>query len=142
MKKLILALLTTLFVSAMPLQAAYALADDANGSTDKQTQQACQTKEAAFTPENRQQVLDQKGDIIELEGIRASAFQARVEALKGDEAPFKADYILAVKPDGDDSTTYNTGFFVNGCFKAMLQIPAAIMEQLLAPKVPLGERVD
>lgn len=142
MKKLILALLTTLFVSAMPLQAAYALADDANGATNKQTQQACQSKDDAFTPEQRQQVKDQGGDVVELEGVRASAFQSRVEALMGSEAPFKSDYILAVKPTAEDDTVYNVGFFVSGCFKSMLQIPPAIFSTLLGPKAPLGERVD
>lgn len=143
MKKLLFALLTTLLVNAMPLQAAYAVADDANGEANKQTQQDCISYLTILSDENREILKTQNGTIVELEGVRAKAFQSRVEEAVGSKAPFEADLIVIVNPNGEDDTLLNIVYFSNNCLKAFMHLPSQLVEMLLSPleKKP-GERVD
>lgn len=138
MKNFFLVLLTTLFVSAMPLQAAYATADDG------QTKEACSVSyKDALSDESREQLKLQNGTVVELTGAQAKAFQSRVEALIHVPAPFSSDQIIIVNPDGDQNTLVNVGFFVDNCLKALLHFPQPVVDTLLSPleKKP-GERVD
>jgi hypothetical protein len=131
MRKLFFAMLTSLFVSVMPLFAAYA--QDA----------ACQnTYENTVTQEVRDRVAKQSGTLTELSGERAKAFMARFTELSGTQAP-PVDKIILVKPDDADDTSYNIGFFFNNCLVGFTRLPPTVAEGLLSPNVsPQGERVD
>lgn len=144
MKKLLFALLTTLLVNAMPLQAAYAQADDANKVENQQDKQACQTYAELISDNLREQIKINGGTIVELEGTRAAAFQARAEELFGSPAPFSTSRVVIVNPDGQSDTILNIGLFdKEGCLKAFLQLPPQVVDALSSPleKKP-GERVD
>lgn len=138
MKKFLLALLTTLFVSAMPLQAAYALADDAN------SKEACTVSYKDILPPEALDLLKaNNGSLVELEGIQARAFQSRVEDLVGQKAPFTSTKIVIVHPNDEDDTIYNIAFVVNDCVMTILHLPPAVVDALLSPlETKPGERVD
>lgn len=138
MKNLILALLTTLFVNAMPLQAAYAQADDAKGK------EACAVSyKDVLEPGTLDKLKEQNGTIVELEGVRAKTFQSRVEEAIAQKALFTSDHIVIVNPNGEVDTIVNVAFFVNDCLKVVMHLPQPEVDILLSPleKKP-GERVD
>lgn len=141
MKKFLFAVLTTLFVSAMPFQTAYATADDANKVP---TEQACEQPYAGIvSEEDNKKVIDNGGEVINLEGAQAAAFLARVEELVNSKAPFTPNRVLAVHPDGEDDTSVNIAFFVNDCLVHVMHLPFPVFSGLLSPNVPkTGERVD
>lgn len=138
MKNLLLALLTTLFVNAMPLQAAYAQADDAK------IKEACSISyKDVIKPELRETLKAQNGTVIELEGVQAKVFQDRVEELVGQSAPFKANQVIIVNPDGDEEGTTNIAFFVDNCLKAAIHLPQYVVNTLTSPfEKKKGERVE
>lgn len=138
MRNFFLILLTTLFVNAMPLQAAYAQADDGK------SQDCSVSYQASIVDADVEALVKAKGGTYtEIEGVRAKAFQERVEEALGSKAPFSSDKIVLVNPDGEVDTLVNIGFFVNDCLKAMMTIPQEVVEKFLSPfeKKP-GERVD
>lgn len=138
MKKILFALLTTLFVSAMPLQAAYALADDAN------PKEACLLFYKDALPADVLAELEaQNGSVVELEGVRAQAFLSRVEDLVGKKAPFTVNRIIIVTPNNEETTLVNIAYFSDDCMVAVMHLPPPVVEILLSPleKKP-GERVD
>lgn len=136
-RNIVLALLTTLLVNAMPLQAAYAQADDAKG-------QGCSvTYNVEFMADIRKKIKAVGGNVVELEGARALAFQRRVETVLGQQAPFTSNRIILVTPNSDEISGVNVGFFSDNCLKAVMVLPHAVVETFLSPleKKP-GERVD
>lgn len=119
-------LLTTLFVSAMPLQAAYATADDAQGK------EACQvTYETVLSLDVQEHIKQQGGAILKLEGPNAVAFLHKMEQLIGSPAPFTVDVIVIVRPVSDPDAVVNIAYFKDGCMVNNGHLPAALLLQLV-----------
>lgn len=129
MRSAIIIFLTTLFVSAMPLQAAYATADDAP------VKEACSTPyETVMTPEVLSTVAAAGGRVVELKGEHAVAFLHRVEQLVNQDAPFTVDLVAIVRPSSDTEDNLNIAYFKDGCLKSIGHMPAALLIQI-APEI-------
>lgn len=139
-----LALLTTLFVSAMPLQAAYANTPTTQTTLNLVTnEQACVSYESSVTAEVRQTIADQGGVITELVGKEAQALLERIEELVGSNPPYPVDQIVVVQPTAD-AEAMNIGLFSEGCLKGFFALPAEIVRIMfgVTAKAPQGEKVD
>jgi hypothetical protein len=136
MKNFFAIALTSLFVSAMPLQAASAAAVDVQGSAP-----ACVTYEGSVTPSVRQKVAEQGGLIIDLTDAPLSAFVSRLSELVGAVPPYTIDRVVLVRPTEDEDGLYNIGIFSDNCLKTVLNLPGEIVRALTAPPAP-GEKVS
>lgn len=136
MKTSLFVLLTTLFVSAMPLQAAYAAGDGA-------TCDAQHSYETVIDDHARDLLKEHNGTITELSGVRAKAAVDRIAEVVGSPPPYEVEDVVLIVPDDEDGTSVNIGFFNHKCLVGFMRLPPAVLEDLLNPPAPTqGERVD
>lgn len=111
-------LLTTLFVGAMPLNAAHA------------QEHACQSYSDVFeTDDFKAATVEQHGTITDLKDEKAAALVARLTELSG-PPPFQVDEVVVVStPDG---ASVGLAYFNKNCLVGMGRMPT---------KVVLGEGI-
>jgi hypothetical protein len=127
--------LTSLFVFAMPLQAASA-ETDVQGTTS-----ACVTYEGSVTPAIRQKIAEQGGELTDITGLPLKAFVSRLSDLAGSSPPYTVDRVVIVRPTADEDDLYNIGVFSDNCLKTVLNLPGAVVRALTTPPAP-GEKVS
>lgn len=111
-------LLTTLFVGAMPLNAAHA------------QEHACQSYSDVFeTDEFKAATVEQNGTILDLKDEKATELVARLTTLAG-PPPFDIDEVVIVATP--DSASVGLAYFNKGCLQGMGRMPT---------KVVLGESI-
>lgn len=127
MKKLLFALLTTIFATVMPLQAAFA-----EGATCRLTYAV------AVREQIRATVEEQHGSIVELSGDRAKAFADSFAELMQQPHP-PVDQVAIVVPSDEENAPANIGFFQAGCMIGFSKLPKEVAFKLVPP---VGEKVD
>ncbi len=130
MRTFIFTLLTTLFVSAMPLQAALAPANGDPDKVDQQTnKQACLPIASVVDDDFRAKLAAQHGGSILLSGTDGRHLR-EVLAEHSGPAPFDFDTILIVKPTSD-SAVINVMYFDGGCSVGTGHFDSGTLEELI-----------
>lgn len=129
MTKFLLALLTTLFVSAMPLQAAYALADAGNKveNTDKQ---ACTSPELYF-PQDLQDKVKELGGVVQVITDEAE-IKSWIDVgtrVYGGPPPHEFNKMLIIHPT-DEASVVLLAYFNDNCLVMQGKIPYEKFQEL------------
>ncbi len=130
MRTFIFTLLTTLFVSAMPLQAALAPANGDPDKVDQQTnKQTCLPISSVVDDDFRAKLASQHGGSILLTGADGRHLR-EVLAEHSGPAPWDFDTILIVKPTSDSAVT-NLAYFDGGCLVGTGRFDSGTLEELI-----------
>lgn len=123
MIKFLIAALTSLFVSFMPLQAAWAQ------GTDGRVSAGCVSIEMVVNPGQLEALDIQGGFHFVLKGQKVTTFLKHVEELVGSEAPFVPDTVVIAKP-AQDADVYNVIWFADNCLLNHGKLPTPFIETL------------